>query len=84
MPGPNTLPASTTDRRCARPQGQASPGSYLVWKRLQVVAEGIETAAQYEIVRELGCALGQGLYLHAPLSALEAARLLQAGRRYAA
>ncbi len=30
----HTLAASTTDRRSARPRGQASPGSYLVWKRL--------------------------------------------------
>ena len=33
-PEPRTLAASTTDQRSARPRGQASSGSYLVWKRL--------------------------------------------------
>ena len=35
---------------------------------LRVVAEGIETAAQYEALRELGCDFGQGFYIARPMS----------------
>ncbi|HEU5110434.1 MAG TPA: EAL domain-containing protein [Micromonosporaceae bacterium] len=34
---------------------------------LQVVAEGIEDAAQLRTLRRLGCDLGQGYYLHRPM-----------------
>ncbi|WP_019586082.1 putative bifunctional diguanylate cyclase/phosphodiesterase [Deinococcus apachensis] len=34
---------------------------------LQVVAEGIETQAQLEVVRDLGCHVGQGFYWSRPL-----------------
>ncbi|GAA4012264.1 hypothetical protein GCM10022631_25110 [Deinococcus rubellus] len=34
---------------------------------LQVVAEGIETGKQLEMLRDLGCTLGQGYFLSAPL-----------------
>lgn len=38
---------------------------------LETVAEGIETAAQHDICRELGCDLLQGYYFHKPLSRTE-------------
>ena len=34
---------------------------------LKVVAEGIETRAQLEMLREIGCDLGQGYYFAAPM-----------------
>jgi len=33
-----------------------------------VIAEGIETAAQLRVLRDLGCELGQGFYLAMPLT----------------
>jgi EAL domain-containing protein (putative c-di-GMP-specific phosphodiesterase class I) len=33
---------------------------------LAVVAEGVETAAQVTLLRELGCTLGQGFYFSPP------------------
>jgi diguanylate cyclase (GGDEF)-like protein/PAS domain S-box-containing protein len=41
-----------------------------------VVAEGIETAAQLEQLRDMGCAFGQGYHLARPLTALDARALL--------
>jgi EAL domain-containing protein (putative c-di-GMP-specific phosphodiesterase class I) len=35
---------------------------------LEVVAEGIESAGQLEVLREMGCDLGQGFHLSPPLS----------------
>ena len=40
--------------------------------RKTVVAEGIETPAQAELLKRLGCQLGQGFHLGRPLSATEA------------
>ena len=34
---------------------------------LKVVAEGIETREQLEMLREIGCDLGQGYYFAAPM-----------------
>jgi diguanylate cyclase len=34
---------------------------------LKVVAEGIETRAQLDMLREIGCDLGQGFYFAAPM-----------------
>ena len=34
---------------------------------LKVVAEGIETRAQLDMLREIGCDLGQGYYFAAPM-----------------
>jgi EAL domain-containing protein (putative c-di-GMP-specific phosphodiesterase class I) len=36
---------------------------------LRVIAEGIETARQFERLSELGCELGQGYYFSQPLEA---------------
>ncbi len=41
-----------------------------------VVAEGIETAAQAGLLRDLGCDLGQGFLFSRPVPAADAARLL--------
>jgi diguanylate cyclase (GGDEF)-like protein len=38
---------------------------------LRVIAEGIETAEQLEVLRTLGCELGQGFHLGVPVSAIE-------------
>ncbi|MDE2367732.1 MAG: EAL domain-containing protein [Burkholderiales bacterium] len=43
----------------------------------QVIAEGIETEAQLELLRELGCGFGQGFYLSRPLAVEAADRLLR-------
>jgi diguanylate cyclase (GGDEF)-like protein/PAS domain S-box-containing protein len=42
----------------------------------RVVAEGIETAQQYEQLRDMGCQAGQGYHLSRPLTALAVAALL--------
>ncbi len=43
----------------------------------QVIAEGIETLAQLELLRDLGCEFGQGYYMSRPLPAEGISRLLQ-------
>ncbi|MBB6366388.1 diguanylate cyclase (GGDEF)-like protein [Xanthomonas sacchari] len=43
---------------------------------ITVVAEGIEQEAQFELLRERGCELGQGFWLSRPLSAEEFRQLL--------
>jgi len=48
---------------------------------LQVVAEGIESVTQLRHLRRLGCTLGQGYLLSAPLSVPIATRLLEDRRR---
>jgi EAL domain-containing protein (putative c-di-GMP-specific phosphodiesterase class I) len=47
---------------------------------LSVTAEGIETAGQLEILKQLGCERGQGFYLARPMPAADLSRLV--GRRY--
>jgi diguanylate cyclase (GGDEF)-like protein len=49
-----------------------------------VVAEGIETAEQGEILRLAGCSHLQGFHFHAPKSAAEITRLLEARQQAAA
>ena len=48
--------------------------------RIGVVAEGIETEAQFEQLRLMGCDVGQGFLFARPLPAFEAGRLLTARR----
>jgi len=48
--------------------------------RISVVAEGIETEAQFEILRAMGCDTGQGYLFARPLPEPDAARLLSPGR----
>jgi EAL domain-containing protein (putative c-di-GMP-specific phosphodiesterase class I) len=45
-----------------------------------VVAEGIETEAQFQLLRDIGCDVGQGYLFSRPLPADEAARLLSTRR----
>lgn len=40
-----------------------------------VVAEGIETEGQHDLLRDRGCPMGQGFYLGRPLPGDEIARL---------
>jgi EAL domain-containing protein (putative c-di-GMP-specific phosphodiesterase class I) len=46
---------------------------------ITVVAEGVETAAQYEFLKKWGCGEVQGYFFAKPLSASEAATLLRLG-----
>ena len=48
--------------------------------RLQVVAEGVETAAQAQFVRQTGCEFGQGHYYAMPLLAVNVPALLNGPR----
>jgi diguanylate cyclase (GGDEF)-like protein/PAS domain S-box-containing protein len=47
-------------------------------QRLTVVAEGVETAAQRDILLQLGCPIGQGYYFARPMPADQFAAWLQA------
>jgi diguanylate cyclase (GGDEF)-like protein/PAS domain S-box-containing protein len=47
--------------------------------KLCVVAEGIETAEQAEVLREMGCDLGQGYLFSQPVAAEEFEELVSAG-----
>ncbi|RHW38536.1 phosphodiesterase [Lysinibacillus yapensis] len=44
--------------------------------RMQVVAEGIETAEQFSILQKMGCKSGQGYYFFKPMSLEQAENLL--------
>jgi diguanylate cyclase (GGDEF)-like protein/PAS domain S-box-containing protein len=46
---------------------------------LEVVAEGIEHPEQLELLRDMGCAFGQGALLAGPMTACDVARLARAG-----
>jgi diguanylate cyclase (GGDEF)-like protein len=47
--------------------------------KLEVIAEGVETAVQYDFLKKLGCQGGQGFYMARPLDAV-AARLMIANK----
>jgi diguanylate cyclase (GGDEF)-like protein/PAS domain S-box-containing protein len=47
--------------------------------RMGVVAEGVETREQLEILQRQGCPQGQGFYFSPPVSALEVGHLLEHG-----
>ena len=51
---------------------------------VSVVAEGIETPAQAETLRRLGCRLGQGFHFARPLDAARLAELVEASERSSA
>lgn len=46
--------------------------------QMHTVAEGIEEAAQYELLKEIGCSFGQGYFISRPGVALELEPLLRA------
>ena len=48
--------------------------------RLQVMADGVETERQLHLLQEAGCDIAQGGILSAPLTVMEATRLLQGGK----
>jgi diguanylate cyclase (GGDEF)-like protein len=48
---------------------------------MQVLAEGVETAEQLDLVRRVGCTFAQGHHLSPPLPADELSALLAEGRR---
>ena len=48
---------------------------------LSVVAEGVETADQFAVVKTLGCHFAQGAYLSPPLEGHDFASLLRSGTK---
>jgi EAL domain-containing protein (putative c-di-GMP-specific phosphodiesterase class I) len=48
---------------------------------MQVLAEGIETPEQLDLVRSAGCTYGQGFRLSPPVAAEQLGALLAEGRR---
>tara|TARA_Y100000031_G_scaffold139556_1_gene166400 strand:+ start:2620 stop:3828 length:1209 start_codon:yes stop_codon:yes gene_type:complete len=49
---------------------------------MNIVAEGIEEAAQLEALRDLGCQLGQGYFMSKPLPAAEVLALIEGTPRW--
>jgi diguanylate cyclase (GGDEF)-like protein len=72
-----SLPASTTGPQAVLGAVTAL-GSAL---DMQVLAEGVETPEQLDLVRTVGCAYAQGHYLSPPLPAEQISALLAEGRR---
>ena len=44
---------------------------------MDVVAEGIETTEQYQLLRQMGCRYGQGFLFAKPMPADDVSRLLR-------
>ncbi|WVM91835.1 EAL domain-containing protein [Halopseudomonas pachastrellae] len=65
------LPCSDSDSAMAR--AIIALGKSL---HLRVIAEGVETAAQETLLRELGCDLGQGYLYNRPMPATELESML--------
>lgn len=64
---------------CARDADRALVAAMIAMAKalgLEVIAEGIETQAQRDLLRDLGCDLGQGYLFARPIQAAEAARFL--------
>ena len=49
---------------------------------MSVIAEGVETARQLELLRELRCDAAQGYYFSHPLDGEAALELIAAGQRW--
>jgi EAL domain-containing protein (putative c-di-GMP-specific phosphodiesterase class I) len=49
---------------------------------LPVVAEGVETEAQLDVLRRLACSEAQGYYFSPPVEANDFLTLLEGGRRW--
>jgi EAL domain-containing protein (putative c-di-GMP-specific phosphodiesterase class I) len=47
-----------------------------------VIAEGVETAEQYKLLRDLKCKEGQGYFFAKPLEAQAAGEMLEDGNRW--
>jgi len=47
--------------------------------KLKVVAEGVETQGQLEVLRTLGCDINRGFFLHRPMAPQAIENLLQQG-----
>ena len=47
----------------------------------EVIAEGVETREQFEYLRGVGCEIGQGFFLGAPMSATEVESYIESNRR---
>ena len=56
---------------CPRPAWLAGLSALLQTTDVDVICEGVETAAQAQILRESGIAMGQGYYFSRPISAAE-------------
>ncbi len=46
----------------------------------KVIAEGVETAEQLQMLTDLGCSIIQGYYISRPLNAAGASKFLQQGK----
>ncbi|OYV98142.1 MAG: hypothetical protein B7X11_06115, partial [Acidobacteria bacterium 37-65-4] len=44
--------------------------------KMEVIAEGVETAGQRDVLKRLGCELGQGFFFHRPMEAQAVESLL--------
>jgi EAL domain-containing protein (putative c-di-GMP-specific phosphodiesterase class I) len=50
--------------------------------KMEVVAEGIESSRQLNLLRDLGCSLGQGFLFSRPVNAAQAEKFLMGQRTY--